>query len=135
MAQAQRVKFLKTGLKDQPGALLKVLQELHSKKITLKSLWGFSKSGGESEIFVIAKDTDKIKALWSASGMSVVEGTAFFFKGTDKAGALLKSLQVLADAQVNMKDIIAIAVSGKYGSQVWVDPADVEKAAQALDGK
>jgi prephenate dehydratase len=111
------------------------MQDLKSKKISLKCLWGFSKQGGESELVVIAKDTDKIKSAWTSSGMSAEEGTAFFFKGTDKAGALLEQLQKLADAQVNMKALHAIAVSGKFGSLVWVDPADVEKASQALGAK
>jgi len=135
MAQAQRVKFLKTNLKDQPGVLFRVMEDLKSKKITLKSLWGFSKQGGDAELVVIAKDTDKIKSAWTSSGMSVEEGTAFFCKGTDKAGALLKHLQALADAQINVKALNAIAVSGNYGSLVWVDSADVEKASQALGAK
>jgi hypothetical protein len=135
MAQVQRVKYLKTNLKDQPGTLLAMMQDLRSKKISLKSLWGFSKQGGESEVVVIGKDIDKIKTLWTSSGMPVEEGTVFFWKGTDKAGALLQQLQALADAQVNMKALHAIAVSGKFGSLLWVDPADVEKASIALGAK
>jgi hypothetical protein len=135
MAQVQRVQYLKTKLKDQPGVLFGIMQDLKSKKITLKSLWGFSKQGGEAELVVIAKDIDKIKGGWTSSGMTVEEGTAFFCKGADKAGALLNHLQVLANAQVNIKTITAIAVSGKYGSLVWVDAADVEKASQALSAK
>jgi hypothetical protein len=135
MSQVQRVKFLKTNLKDQPGMLLGIMQDLKSKKITLKSLWGFSKQGGDAELVVIAKDIDKIKGTWTSSGMAIEEGTAFFFKGSDKAGALINQLQVLADAQVNIKAINAIAVSGKFGSLVWVDSADVDKVSQALGAK
>jgi hypothetical protein len=135
MAQVQRVKFLKTNVKNQPGELLAIMRNLMSKKISLKSIWGFSKQGGESELVVIAKDIEKIKSDWTSSGMAVEEGTTFFIKGTDKAGALIKHLQVLADVQINLKAINAIAVSGKYGTLVWVDPADVEKASQVLGAK
>jgi hypothetical protein len=135
MAQVQRVKFLKTNLKDQPGELFRIMEELKSKNITLKSLWGFSKQSGDAELCIVTKDTEKIKSAWSTSGKSLEEGTAFLLKGTDKAGALLKNLQSLADANINIKAINGIAVSGKYGSLVWVDSADVEKAAQVLGAK
>ena len=108
MAQVQRVKFLKTNLKDQPGELFRIMQDLKSNNITLKSLWGFSKQGGDAELCIVAKDTEKIKSAWSNSGMSLEEGTAFFLKGTDKAGALLKNLQSLADAKINIKAIRAL---------------------------
>ena len=135
MAKAQRVKFMKISLKDQPGTLLGLLQNLKSKNISLKALWGYGKQGADADLFVIAKETDKIKSAWIGSRMSVEEGTAFFFKGTDTAGALVKSLQALANANINIKAIHAVAVSGKYGSLMRVDAADVEKAAQALGAK
>jgi hypothetical protein len=53
----------------------------------------------------------------------------------DKTGVLLKSLEALAQANVNIKTTIAIAVSGKFGSIIWVDAMDVEKAAQVLGAK
>ena len=135
MAQVHRVTFLKTNLTDQPGAFLAIMEELKAKKISLKSLWGFNKQGGDAELFVIAKDTDKIKSLWTASGKTVEEGIAFFSKGSDKAGALLKDLQALAGANISIQGTHAIAVSGKYGSLLRVSAADVEKAAQALGVK
>jgi hypothetical protein len=135
MPHAQRVKFIKTTLKDEPGALLGIMEEFQSKKISLKSLWGFSKQGGDAELVVIGKDAEKIRTLWTSSGRSAEEGDVFFFKGTDKAGALIKSLQALADAHINIKALHAIAVSGRYGSLVWVEPADVENASRALGAK
>ncbi len=135
MVAIQCVKFLKIGIKDQPGALLSAMQDLKTKSISLKGLWGFSKQGGEADLFVIAKDTDKVKNIWTTSGMAIEEGTAFFLKGTDKAGALLKSLEALANAGVNIIAIMGVAVSGKYGSMLWVDNADIEKATKALGAK
>jgi len=135
MAKVQRVKFLKVNLQDQPGALLGLLQNLKSKNISLKALWGYGKQGAGADLFVIAKETDKIKNAWTGSGMGVEEGTAFFLKGTDTAGALVKSLQALANAKINIKAIHAVAVSGKYRSLVRVDTADEDKAAQALGAK
>ena len=135
MAKPQRVTFLKANLKDQPGSVLGIMKDLKSKNIALKSLWGYGKSEGAADLYAIAKDPDKLRDAWKASGVFAEEGTGFFIKGVDKTGVLLKSLEALAQANVNMKALIAIAVSGKYGSIIWVDAMDVEKAAQVLGAK
>jgi hypothetical protein len=132
---AQRVTFLKANLKDQPGAVLGIMQDLKTKNIALKSLWGFAKRDGEAELNAIAKDTEKLRNAWRYSGLLAEEGTGFFIKGADKTGVLVKSLEALAQANINMKAMLAIALSGKYGTIIWVDPADVEKTAQALGAK
>jgi len=135
MAQAQRIEFLKVNVKDQPGALLGILQNLKGKNISLKALWGYGKPEGTSEVFAIAKDNGKLQDVFNALGLQVEKGIAFFMKGTDKAGVLLKNLEALANANVNMKGIHAIAVSGKYGSLVLVNASDIENAAKALGAK
>ena len=135
MSKPQRVTILKANLKDQPGSVLGIMKDLKSKNIALKSLWGYGKSEGAADLYAIAKDPDKLRDAWKASGVFAEEGTGFFIKGVDKTGVLLKSLEALAQANVNMKALIAIAVSGKFGSIIWVDAMDVEKAAQVLGAK
>jgi hypothetical protein len=135
MAKPQRVTILKANLKDQPGTVLGIMKDLKSKNIALKSLWGYGKSEGAADLYAIAKDPDKLRDAWKASGVFAEEGTGFFIKGVDKTGVLLKSLEALAQANVSMKALIAIAVSGKYGSIICVDAMDVEKAAQVLGAK
>lgn len=133
MALAQRVTFLKANLRDQAGVLFGVMQDLKSRNIALKGLWGFGKRDGDAELYAIPKDPDKLRSAWQSSGLLAEEGTGFFLKGADKTGVLLKSLEALAN--INIKAITAAAVSGKYGAFIWVDSADVEKAAQALGAK
>jgi hypothetical protein len=132
MAKAQRVTFLKVNLKDQPGVLLGVMQDLKAKNISLTALWGYSKAEGNADMFALAKKPDKLRSALQASGLTFEEGTGFFLKGVDKAGVLLKSLETLAKANVNIKGTHALAVGGKFGSLFLFDPADNERAAQAL---
>ena len=56
-------------------------------------------------------------------------------KGADKTGALVKSLEAIAQASINIMAIDAIAVSGNYGSIIRVAPPDVDKTATALSAK
>jgi hypothetical protein len=135
MAKAQRVKYFKLNLENKPGALVKVMSELKAKNLGLCGLWGFATHAEKAELFVVPKNPDKLRSMWTASGLLADEGTGFWLKGVDRTGALNKSLEALANAGVNIDSIDAIAVGGRFGSFIWVGPADIEKAAAALGAK
>lgn len=132
MATIERVAYFMAHLEDKPGALLKVMQELKAKNITLAGLWGFGTGEGRAQLFVVSKNPDKLRDAWKASGLLAEEGTGFFVKGTDRTGALIKTLEALSKAGINIHAIDAVAVGGRYGSFIWVDASNVEKAAEAL---
>jgi len=133
MANVKRLNYLKINLKDEPGSLLKIMEELKEKNISLKALWGYGKANGEAEVFAIPKDATKLKNIWAS--MLVEEGEVFFIKGTDKTGALLKPLKALADENINIRAIHALVVGDKYGSVIWVNSSDVDKTAKILGAK
>ena len=135
MSKPQRVIYFKAHLDDRPGELLKVTKELNSKNISLSGLWGFATSPGKAELYVIAKKADKLRKAWKDAGILAEEKTAFYLAGTDRPGALLKSLEALARAGINIQAIDAIGVGGRYGSYVWVNDADVQRAAGVLGAK
>jgi len=135
MAKVQRVKYFKISLEDKPGALLGIARELKAKNIGLAGIWGYATQPGSAEAFFIAKNPDKLRNTWKSAGVAMAEGTGLFLKGTDKTGALVKSLEVLAQAGINIMAIDAIAVSGNFGSFLHVAPDDVDKAAAALGAK
>ncbi|MBF8294794.1 MAG: hypothetical protein HW389_1339, partial [Bacteroidetes bacterium] len=58
-----------------------------------------------------------------------------FLSGTDTAGALVTSLDAIANAGVNIVATEAIAVGGQFGAILWVSPEDLDKTAQALGAK
>ena len=131
MATAKRVTYFKAKVEDKPGALLALAKNLKAKNLDLVSL----KGAGQGDILVVARNPDDLRNEWKASGALVEEGTAFFLSGQDKTGALLASLEALANAGVNIVATEAIAVGGRYGAILWVAPSDLEKTAQALGAK
>ncbi|MCX7984992.1 MAG: hypothetical protein N3A63_08850 [Bacteroidetes bacterium] len=135
MAKPQRLTYLKLQISDYPGALLEVMKALKEKNISLKSLWGYSKENGVADVFIVGKDEGKVQRALPSSITVLEKSTVFFLQGTDKAGALLKMLQILADARINIRALHAIAVSGKYGSLLWVNEGDIEKTARVLGAK
>ncbi len=135
MAKPQRLTYFKTPLEDKPGALLAVAKALKAKNIGLISLWGYSTSPGMAELLLIPKNPDKLRKAWKDSGKILEEATGFFVKGGDKTGALVKSLDAIAQTGTNLSAISAVAVGGKYAGMVWVKTEDIEKTAKALNAK
>ncbi|MDP2886258.1 MAG: hypothetical protein Q8P51_14685 [Ignavibacteria bacterium] len=134
MPNVKRVAYFKAKIEDKPGALLALAKDLKEKKLDLIALKGVGQAG-QGEILVIAESPDKLREAWKASGVLVEEGTVFFLSGTDTTGALVTSLDAIANAGVNIVATEAIAVGGKFGAVLWVSPEDLDKTAQALGAK
>jgi hypothetical protein len=135
MAKAVRVTYLKAPLEDRPGALLAVAKDLKARNLGLMGIWGFSTREGKAELYVVPKNPDKIRKVWQDAMMLSEEGTGFLVKGADKTGALVKTLELLASAGINVTALQGIAAGGNYGSLIWVKPEDVERTAKALGAK
>lgn len=135
MAKPQRVVCFKASLEDKPGTLFSIAKDLKSKNLGLVGLFGFGTAQGRAELYAIPRNTEKVRSAWKTSGINFEEGTGFFLKGADKTGVLVKSLEAIAQAGVNIVGTGAIAVKGQYGSFLWVAQSDVEKTAQALGVK
>lgn len=134
MAKPKRVTYFKARVENRPGALLALLNDLKAKNLGLVSLKGFGQAD-QGEVLVIPKNAEKLRAAWQAAGMLTEEGTAFLVTGTDKTGALVGTLDTIARAGINLVAIEAMAAAGNYGSLLWVDPMDLDRAAQALGAK
>jgi hypothetical protein len=135
MARIQRVTSFVANLPDNPGELLRVMQDLKGKNVSLSGLWGFATEPGKAQLYVVAKNPDKLRKAWKELGMLSEEAPGFLVTGTDRPGALLKTLEALAGAGINITAIDAIAVGGKFGSFIRVNTAEVDKAASLLGAK
>lgn len=135
MAPPKRVTYFKTMLEDRPGTGLAFARSLKAKKIGLAALWAYETQTGQSEVFCIPKDTEKFRHFVKSTGTITWEGTGFLLRGTDKTGALIRTLDVLAKAGINVTAIHGIAASGRCGCFVRVADTEVEKAAAILGAK
>ncbi len=135
MATAQRVTYLKAKIEDKPGAFLAVMKELKAKNLGLGGGWACLGEPGWTELYVIPRSPEKVKKLWMASSFLTEEGTAFFVKGADRTGALLKILEAIRRAGVNIIKAEGVAFSGKFGMFFLVSPADVDRMAKAIGAK
>jgi len=132
MAKPKHVTYFKARLDDKPGALLAFAQNLKAKNISLSALWGYGTEPGEAVMFCIPKDPERFRSFARTAGMPVEEGNGFLVKGADKTGALLKPLDAIAKAGVNINALHAISAGGNYGAFIRVAPADIETTGKAL---
>jgi hypothetical protein len=135
MARAQRVRYFKAHIDNKPGTLLQVMRQLKARNLGLCGLWGFAANGSSAEVYVVPKSPDKLRKLWTGAGILQEEGVGFWLRGVDRVGALNKSLEALAGAGVNIDSIDAVSVGKQFGSFIWVDPGDIDKASDALKAK
>lgn len=135
MASVKLVTYFKIALEDKPGTVLAVAKDLKAKNLGLLALYGYGTQPGQSELYFIPKNPDKFRAAFKSANPTFEEGTGLLLKGEDKTGALVKALESIASAGVNMGAMYAIAAGGKYGSFIRIAPADVAKAAKALGAK
>ena len=62
--------------------------------------------------------------------------TAFLVQGEDRVGALVRVLDTLAKAKINMVAMDAVtAGSGRFGAIFWVKPKDVGRASRLLGAR
>lgn len=132
MATIDKIPFFIANVKDEPGTLLKIMYDLKARNLSLSGLWGFGTNEGKAQLFVVAKDSEVLRKAWNNIGLYAEEGTGFFVRGEDRIGALIDCLERLVKANINIHAIDAIAIEGLFGSFIWVEACDVEKAAIAL---
>jgi hypothetical protein len=132
MTRARRVRFFKAHIANKPGTLLAVTRRLKENNIGLCGLWGYATSRSTAELYAVPKEPNKLRALWSFEGILKEEGVGLWLTGTNRTGALNKSLDALFRAGVNIESVDAICVGKEYGSFIWVGPGDIEKAAKSL---
>ena len=135
MAKAQRITYFKITLEDKPGALLEIAKDLKAKNAGLVGLKALESQPGQTAAYLIPKNPDKLRGTLKSLGVTFEEGTSFFVKGADKTGALIKSLEAIAGAGVNIIETDAIAAGGNYGAFFRVASGDAEKTAKALGAK
>lgn len=134
MADAvSRIDYYKVTVPNLPGEGAKRLGVLKEAGVNLKAFLGFPR-GEQAQLDLVPEDAEALKAAASREGWSL-EGPkrCFLVAGEDRVGALADSHQKLADAGVNVRASFGVSAGdGRFGALIWVDPAAVDTAGQAL---
>ncbi len=132
----RKVAYLAMDVADKPGEAARVLSALASQGVNLLAFSGFPR-GRKAQLDFIPKDVRSFKAAARKAKMTTrPHKFGFLVQGDDRRGAVAKLLKMLADKDINVTAIDAVASGkGRYGAILWVKPRDVNKAAKALGAK
>ena len=132
----RKVAYLAMDVADKPGEAACVLSALAAAGVNLLAFSGFPR-GRKAQLDFIPEDVRAFKAAARKAKMTArPQKFGFLVQGDDRKGAVAELLLMLAEKNINVTAIDAIASGkGRYGAILWVKPRDVNKAAKALGAK
>jgi hypothetical protein len=132
----RRVHYFSTSVPDKPGQTFRVLASLVSGGVNLLACAGTSR-GRRAQIDIVPDDTRRFAAAAKKAGLAFSQKRAgFLIQGDDRPGALADSLEVLADAGINVAAVDGLSAgSGRWGAIIWVADKDVRRAGSLLRSK
>jgi hypothetical protein len=135
--RVRKVSYCYPIVPNRAGQGARILGEIARAGINLLAYSGFPVGGGKSQLDLVVEQTGPLLRLARKNGwrLSKVK-KGFVIQGTDRAGAVHRHLQKLADAGINVTAADAVAAGqGRYGMLLWVKPRDYARAARALGAR
>ena len=131
----RRVEHYTIEIEDKVGSGAQLLASLRDNDVDLIAVWGYPGGPGKARFEIVPKDADGFTAAAKAAGLEVGAPTAAFcVAGSDRVGAIAEKFEALARANVNVTSAHAVSDGqGHFGAIIYVAPADLQKAATALD--
>jgi hypothetical protein len=135
--RVRKVRYCYITVAHRAGQGAKVLRTIKDAGIDLLAYSGFPVKGGKAQIDFVAERMARLSALAKRSGWRLSKPKrAFLVQGDDRAGAVHRHVQRLADHKISVIAAQgASAGKGRYGMILWVKPKDYNRAAKALRAK
>lgn len=100
-------------LKNQPGSLAVLAEELAARGVDLRAIGGGS-IGDSGHVIMTTADDDATKAVLDEGGYTYVEGEAILSEVGDRPGGMAAVARELADAGVNIQGHLFL---GRWGDR------------------
>lgn len=132
----RKVAYFSMQVPNRPGVGAAMLQSIAEGRQNLLAFTGFPSGGGAQVDFVPTKPAEFARGAKKHGVKLSKRKTAFLVQGEDRVGALVRILDALAKARINMVAMDAVtAGSRRFGAIFWVKPKDVARASRLLRAK
>jgi ACT domain-containing protein len=132
----RKVVYYSMQVPNRPGVGVQMLSAIAKGRQNLLAFTGFPNGAKAQVDFFPAKPAEFARGARKAGVKLGKRKTAFLVQGEDHVGALVRILEKLAKARINMVAMDAVtAGSGRYGAMFWVKPKDIGRAARLLGAK
>jgi len=135
LAWTRRTAFL-VDLPDRPGELARFSARLRAADVALTALWVRPAAGGagKSVLVCIPESPEQFREFSLSAELAPAEEPVLHLEDRDSVGALVRTLEQVADAGVNLREVQAIVVDGRFGCFVGAAPADWMRLDELIAG-
>ena len=129
----RKVDYFYVTVPNTAGQGAKVLSGLAAAGVNLLAFSGFP-SGGKGQLDLIPESSAKLRRAAKKMKLKLSpRKSGFLLQGTDRVGAMTKTLKTLADAKINVTAMDAVTSGdGRFAAIFWVRPKKVAKTAKLL---
>ena len=133
--RVRKVNYCYLMVSSRAGQAANILGALKKGGVNLLAFSGFPGKGGKSQVDLVTDELSKVRRVAAKQGWKLSKTKqGFLAQGDDEPGAVLRVVQRLADAKINMVAADAVSAGrGRYGMILWVKRGDVGRAAKALN--
>ena len=132
----RKVVYFSMQVPNRPGVGLQMLKAIAKGKQNLLAFTGFPNGATAQVDFVPARPAEFARGAKKAGIKLGKKKTAFLLQGEDRVGALVRVLDKLAEARINMVAMDAVTAGGRrFGAIFWVKPKDVARASRLLGAR
>ena len=132
----RKVVYFSMQVPNRPGVGVEMLRSIAKGKQNLLAFTGFPNGAKAQVDFVPAKPVEFARGAKKKGVKLGKKKTAFLVQGEDHVGALVRILEKLAKARINMVAMDAVtAGSRRFGAIFWVKAKDVGRASRVLAAK
>ena len=132
----RKVDYFYVMVPNTAGQGSKVLAGLAAEGVNLLAFSGFP-SGGKGQLDLVPENSAKFRRAARKLKLKLSKRkTGFLLQGSDRVGAMNKTLKKLAAGKVNVTAMDAVTGgNGRFGAIFWVKPKKVAKAAKLLGAR
>ena len=132
----RKVVYFSMQVPNRPGVGLEMLKSIAEGRQNLLAFTGFPNGAKAQVDFVPARPAEFARGARKAGVKLGKRKTAFLVQGEDRVGALVRVLDKLAEAKINMVAMDAVTAGGRrFGAIFWVKPKDVARASRLLGAR
>lgn len=133
-ADVKRVPYFYAIFEDASGVGYGLMQLFKQKELTLIGFHAFPLYDRQTQMNFFPENPKRFQAAMAESGVRLIgPKEAFIVRGATGLNTIIDHHKVLADAGINVKASDGIAdPDGRFAYLLWVNHADVERAAGLL---
>jgi hypothetical protein len=132
----RKVVYFSMQVPNRPGVGLEMLKAIAKGRQNLLAFTGFPNGAKAQVDFIPAKPAEFARGARKAGVKLGKRKTAFLVQGEDRVGALVRVLDKLAKARINMVAMDAVTAGNRrFGAIFWVRPKDVGRASRLLGAR